>query len=127
MKNQSHNVKQRPFPFPVDALPADLQGLCGGHPGIAAMAALTVIAGAIGPSARIWRATTQESFSGQLFLVIQSSDGHAACLAALLAPLREFQRCLLADAGLGADADILRKKAAKIKMQREQFLSSERL
>src|ERR1017187_6166377 len=114
----------RPARFPVDSLPEGLRGLYTDHPN-AAMAALTIVAGANGSSARVRRQTTQETVSGELFLVIQADEGHGGCLAALLVPMREFQRRVLADAGSGLNGEALQMKEARIGLERQQFLAND--
>jgi len=90
------------------------------------MVALTVMGGVIGQSARVRRETMGELVSRQLFLLVQSGGGHVGCLAALLAPVRDYQRRLLVDAHIGVDGEDLREQEARIRAQRSQFLANDR-
>jgi hypothetical protein len=89
------------------------------------MTALAIMAGAIGPSARVGRSSTQESFSPQLFLIIHA-DSPPEWLPGLLSQIREYQRHLLAAAALGSDDGALQAKEARIKSEREQLLRNDR-
>jgi hypothetical protein len=125
-------MKQCPV-FPVHALPEELQRLCAEvsafdsvQAGIAAMAALTIMSGAIGPSAVVRRVTTQEVFTGQSFLLIRSDAGHAPWFPGLLGPVRELQNRMLAVASLESDEIALCAKESRIRRLREQFLRNDR-
>ena len=115
----------RPGTFPMDALPAPLSALCAARPEMV-VAALAVVAGAIGPSAQIRRTSTQETFSANIFSIIRAEGGRPEWLASLLAPINEYQQHLLAGASWEAEEGELSALEAGIESNRRHFFRNDR-
>jgi hypothetical protein len=125
--NSSSDIGQsRQGRFPADTFPPMLRILCADHGEIAPIVALSIVAGAIGASAQVRRQSTKETVAAQMLLVIQSDASHVGCLPALLAPMREFQQGLVADACGAMDAEAIQKTEARLRAQQAKFLANDR-
>ena len=111
--------------FPVNTWPEGLQIRCGGRPDMV-VAALAVVAGAIGPSAQIRRCATQETFSANIFSIFRTEGDQPAWLAPVLSPINEYQQHLLAGASQEVEEGEISALEAGIESNRRHFFRNDR-
>jgi hypothetical protein len=59
-------------------------------------------------------------------LLVIHADSQPEWLPGLLEPLRDYQRRLLANAGMGVDTEALQRREARIRAEREHFVANDR-
>jgi len=109
----------------MDGLPTPLPALCAGHPEMA-VAALSVLAGAAGPSVAVCSTTSQTYPCTNILLLIEMDGCQPDWLDCLLEPVAAYQRHLLASAPRNGEVKALLAKEAEVKAQRDQFLANDR-